>query len=374
MRLDLGGWARLGGAVLAICLPSPAGAEKVLAHGDTTLQLSALLQPQAVVAQDGSPDGGTGTDFFLRRARLVLYGDLSKQISFFVDTEQVNLGKDGNWETSIYIQDAFVSLRVTPDVNPGLYVDAGMMLVPFTRHAMQSAISLNGIDYHAALIRYPTASTRIWRDVGVQVRGAADRFQVRAGVFNGVEGAAGNAETSVMAKNPGDVPRVAGHARYSFLGDDQGFFYPGIQFTDDTVISAGLGVDWQHDAIGVDPMASPDDHLALAADVYAQVAVAPGQAIVAQATAVRYDDGATSTSTGWGGFVEAGYRYGMFEPIVAVERFSADRSAGDTRTLHAGGAAFFDKHRSNLKLDVARVHPYGVAATWSATLQAQLSF
>jgi hypothetical protein len=361
--------------LVVMCLASPAGAEKLLSKGETTIQLSALLQPQAVVAQDAAPDGGAGTDFFLRRARLMLYGDLSSRIAFFVDTEQVNLGKDANWETSIYVQDAHLSLRVTPEANPGVFVDAGMMLVPFTRHAMQSAISLNGIDYHTALIRYPTSSTRVWRDVGVQVRGVLDRLQLRAGVFNGVEGTAGDAEAEIMPKNPGDVPRLAGHARYSFVGDDKGFFFPGVGFTDQTIVSAGVGVDWQHDAIaGANATAAPADHLALAADVYAQISTLPGQALIVQATAVRYDDGAMSTATGYGGFVEAGYRMGAFEPIVSVERFRADNSAGTTRTVHAGGAAFIDQHRTNIKLDVARAHPVNQPVVWSTTLQAQLSF
>jgi hypothetical protein len=368
--------ARLaGGAVLAICLVSPAGAETVLTHEDTKLQLGALLQPQGVFAQDSAPNGDPGTDFFLRRARLMLSGDLTKQISFFIDTEQVNLGKDGNWETSIYIQDAFMSLRVTPEVSPGVYIDAGMIIVPFTRHSMQSAISLNGIDYHSSLIRYPVASTRVWRDMGAQVRANIDRFSFRAGVFNGVVGTNADPATNVMAKNPGDVPRVAGNARVNILGEDATtFFYPGIQFADVTVISAGVGVDWQHGAIGEPAPMSPDDHLGLAADVFAQISTGPDQAVIAQATAVRYADGPIATSTGYGGFVEAGYRFGMFEPIVGVDRFQADRQTGTTRTVHAGGAVFVDKHRTNFKLDVARVHPGAAPSLWSATLQAQLSF
>lgn len=362
--------------MLAICLGSPAQAETVLAKDDLKLQLGALLQPQVMFAQDGAPNGHHGTDFFLRRARLMLSGDLTKRISFFIDTEQVNLGKDGAWETSIYVQDAFMSLRVSPCATPSVFIDAGMIIVPFTRHSMQSAISLNGVDYHGSLIRYPAGSTRVWRDVGVQLRADLDRFQVRIGAFNGVEGTAADAATSIVAKNPGDAPRVSAHARAAIVGEEsKTFFYPGIQFTDVTVVSAGVGVDWQRGAIAApDPASNPDDHLALAADVFAQISTGPAQAVIAQVTAVRYADGPAATSTGYGGFLEAGYRYGMVEPIIGIDRFSADRSAGTTRTLHFGGAVFVDKHRTNFKLDVARIHPVSIAATWSATLQAQLSF
>jgi len=358
-------------ALGVLALATPAAAEKVLVHDDTTINLSALLQPQAVVAEGAAPDGGTGTDFFLRRARLMLYGDLGKRIAFFVDTEQVNLGKDANWETSIYLQDAYASLQVTPTAAPGVYVDAGMIIIPFTRHALQSAVSLNGLDYHGRLILYPSQSTRVWRDVGVQARANVGRVQVRGGVFNGVEGAAGDG-AAVMAKNPGDVPRVAGHARVSLLGDDKAFFYPGMQFIATPVLSVGLGADWQQDAIGA--MGGPDDHLALAADVYLHLPTGPDQAIVAQATAVRYDDGATATSTGYGGFVQAGFRVRKVEPIVAHEHFVADLAAGDLRAVHLAGAVFLDQHRTNLKLDVGRTHAGTAPATWAAALQAQLSF
>lgn len=80
------------------------------------------------------------------------------------------------------------------------------------------------------------------------------------------------------------------------------------------------------------------------------------------------------STTGFGGFVEAGYRIGMFEPIVSAELFRSDVEAGDFVGLHGGGAVFFDKHRANLKVDVARTVAGEAAAVWSGALQGQLSF
>lgn len=360
-----------GAALAALAAaPAPARAEKVFTRDDTTINLGLLLQPQAAVTQAAAPDGGPGTDFFLRRARLMLHGELTKRVAFFVDTEQLNLGKDGSWDSAAYLQDAFVSVQVTPTAGPGVWIDAGMMLVPFTRHALQSAVSLNGLDYHGKLVQYPTQSTRVWRDVGVGARATLGPVQLRAGVFNGVEGAA--ATPTTMARNAGDLPRVAGHARVSLVGDDRGFFYPGLQFAPTPVVSVGVGVDWQRGAIAT--MAGPVDHRGLAADVYAHVPVGRDQAIVAQATAVRYDDGTAATSTGTGGFVEAGFRVGRFEPIAAYEHFAADVAAGDLRAVHLSGAVFLDQHHTNLKLDVARVRAGTDPRAWSATLQGQLSF
>lgn len=364
------GLGAAGALTLITALAAPASAEKVLSHDKTTINLGLLLQPQAVVAQGTAPDGGPGTDFFLRRARVMVHGELTERVAFFVETEQLNLGKDGSWDTAAYVQDAYLSVRVTPTPGPGVFVDAGMMLVPFTRHALQSAVSLNGLDYHTKLVLYPNQSTRVWRDVGVGARAYLGRVQLRAGVYNGVEGAAATATT--MARNADDLPRLAAHARVSLVGDDKGFFYPGLQFSDQPVVSVGVGVDWQRGAIPT--MASPDDHLALAADVYAHVPTGPEQAVVVQGTVFRYDDGDTATSTGLGGFVEAGFRVGRVEPIVAYEHFAADVAAGDLRAVHLGGALFVDQHRTNLKLDVTRARTGTAANTWAATLQAQLSF
>ena len=63
-----------------------------------------------------------------------------------------------------------------------------------------------------------------------------------------------------------------------------------------------------------------------------------------------------------------------FEPVVAYEHFAAEVPAGDLRAIHLGGAWFVDQHRTNLKLDVTRARSGTAANTWSATVQAQLSF
>jgi hypothetical protein len=347
-----------------------ARAEEVFAKEDLKLNVGALLQPQALVEQDAAPDGGPGTGFFLRRIRMMLYGNLSKRIAFFVETEQANLGKDGDWTTSIFILDAFASVEAVPGVN----IDAGLMLVPFTRHDLQAATSLNGIDYHARLIEFPTGSNRIWRDVGVQARAslADGLIQLRGGVFSGVAGAAANPMTMAPERNPSDLPRLAGNARVVVVGKDEGFFLPGIRFAAEPTVSIGLGVDWQKGA--VPHMDAPNDHRAFAADVFAEVPTVEDQEVVAQATAARYDDGSDVATTGTGGFVEVGYRIGIVEPIVSAELFNASVDASDYSGVHGGANVWFNKHKANLKLDVGRVKTGAADARLVGTLQAQLLF
>jgi len=309
----------------------------------------------------------------LRRARLIVGGQLGKVVSFFVDTEQANLGKDGNWETSVFVQDAFLSLAPTDF----LTIDAGMMLIPFTRHDLQSAASLNGIDYHSKLILFPTGGNRIWRDAGVQVRAdiAGGIVQVRGGIFNGVEGTPMNAMTMTPEKNASDLPRVSGHVRYNILGGpEKGFFYPGISFSDHPIVSVGVGADWQKGAV-MNGTANVD-HLGLAADVYAEVPTVTDQEVIFQASGFKYDDGAGAALTGLGFFTEAGYRISWIEPIVAFEHFNGDAAmdGGDFNGYHLGAAAFIDKHKTNVKLDVAVTKTGPGDNVTSAALQAQLYF
>jgi hypothetical protein len=362
-----------GLAFVLVAAAAPAAhAEKVMEKEELVLNVGALLQPQALVEEAAAPNGSAGTDFFLRRARLMLYGNLTKRVSFFVETEQANLGKDGDWSSSIFLLDAFASVETVP----GVFIDAGLMLVPFTRHDLQGATSLNGLDYHGALIKFPTGSQRVWRDVGVQGRASlADNHVVlRGGIFNGVEGVLADEDTGTMMRNDADLPRAAAHARYVVVGKEDGFFLPGIRFAEEPTVSFGVGVDWQKGAIP--NMDDPRDHLGLAADAFAEIPVVPEQAVIAQATFVRYDDGNGAATTGLGGFVELGYRIGRFEPTVAADVFRADApdDAGDLTGFHVGGAAFLDKHKANLKLDLARIEAGAAGAKLVGTLQAQLLF
>ena len=135
----------------------------------------------------GNPRGdGPSYDFFVRRARLMLWGSVNKQISFFIDTDEPNLGKGGSFATTTFIQDAFATYTFMPE----LRIDGGLMLVPLSHHTLEGATSLNALDYHSDLVRFPTG--RIFRDAGIQVRGVAleDHLHYRLGIFEGVRNGA----------------------------------------------------------------------------------------------------------------------------------------------------------------------------------------
>jgi len=189
------------------------GAVPVLVNEEKgiALNVGVLLQPQFQLTMPagsgegspgiGAPDGKSPSfDFFLRRARLMVYGSVSKELSFFVETDQPNFGKGGAYNQAMIIQDAFMTYTFAPEFK----IDAGMMLVPFSHHSIEGAVGLHTLDYHAEMLRFPAGL--IFRDFGVQFRGlVADSFlHYRVGIFEGVRN---GAETPVPVTMPPTPPR-----------------------------------------------------------------------------------------------------------------------------------------------------------------------
>src|SRR4051812_13471871 len=135
----------------------------------------------------GAPDTKSPSfDFFLRRVRLMTWGSVNRNLSFFVETDQPNLGKGGDFSSSMFIQDAFLTYQFAPEFK----IDAGMMLVPFARHTIEGAVGLDAIDYHGELVRLPAG--KFSRGVGIKSRGlfADSALHSLFGFFEGVRAAA----------------------------------------------------------------------------------------------------------------------------------------------------------------------------------------
>ncbi len=332
----------------ALVLPTPAHAVKVpLGEGPATLNVNVLAQPWVQLSKDGAPAGGMGTDFFLRRIRLLVFGNVTERVSFFMETDQPNLGRDGNWDPAFFVQDAFISVKLTE--SPQFFIDAGMILAPFTHHSLQGAVALNTVDYHASLVRFPRNEGKIWRDAGVQFRGFAGPLHFRLGVFNGIEGT--KATDTAPAINPDDIPRVATHIRYNFLGKEESFFFNGIYFADAPKLSVGVGADYQPRAVLA--AGHERDDLNVGVDLFLDYPIAENQELVFQTNAFRYWQGRENTNSGFGIFGELGYRIGIIEPVFSAEYFNADVADTDFLALRPGLNVWMMKHTFNFKAEVA---------------------
>ena len=323
-----------------------------------SFNVGVLLQPQLQITKDGAPNGSAASfDFFLRRARLMAYGTAFEHLSFFIETDQVNWGKNGVWDTSTYVQDAFISYEFFRELS----VDGGMMLVPLSHHTLEGATSLNALDYHATLIKYPTGAGKVLRDGGVQLRGLllGDRIHYRVGVFEGVRGPAlpTGAPAGTQPLNAAGEPRFAAHVRANILGVEEKFFFNGIYFTDKPLLSVGLGYDYQRHATRIKTGVS--NHAALSADVFLEYPLTPDDEIIAKVNGFRYAEGTGSAATGLGMFAEAGFRHAWVEPVVGLDVFHAEASADDYVAFHGGMNFWIKKHTTNVKADVT----YGVDTT-----------
>ncbi|MBN1208382.1 MAG: hypothetical protein JXB05_26210 [Myxococcaceae bacterium] len=359
--------------LVALLAALPAHAAKITLSETSALNVGVLLQPQAQSVRRGAVDGERwSTDFYLRRARLMIYGSLNERISFFAETDTPNFGKDGNYDVQFFIQDAFVSFKVMDE----LTVDTGMILLPLSRHSLQGATSLLGLDYYSGVLLYPPGSNKVLRDIGVQLRGmlGGGKVHYRVGVFNGVEGlrrvdAAGNPQPVL---NPSDWPRITAHARYNFLGKEEAFFFSGIAFAKEPVISVGLGADYQSRAVA--SINGTTDYRALSADVFVDWPLSEEQEVVFQTNLFRYDQGEDGAATGTGGFVEAGFRWNKVGLVAGTEVFNSTRPASDRFLIRGGVNYWLEKHQASVKLDLSSLKVGDTPSVLGLTAQTQIFF
>lgn len=329
---------------------------------ESNINLSVLIQPQYQTTEDGAPSADNwSNDFFLRRARLMVFGAVNEYLTFFVDTDQINYGKNGKFGEAFFLQDAYVAYKIADEFQ----LAAGLILLPFTRHNFQGATGLNGLDYHSALLKFPADTTKNWRDMGLMAYGWAldQRLHYRLGVFGGSQNVVlqeSDDNLLDVRSNPDDLPRVTGHLRYNFLGKETDFFAKGIYFSKEPIVSVGVGLDFVPDSIMTQ---APElgsgavftkktkygSHLALAADLFAEIPFNEENEILFQGTFVSYDDGENQPGTGKGFLLEAGYRWRFLEPVVGFDSFGSDADKKDYQAIRMGLNLWGNKHGANLK-------------------------
>ncbi|RME28669.1 MAG: hypothetical protein D6806_02530 [Deltaproteobacteria bacterium] len=379
-----------------------------IGDGEVWAKLGLLLQARADFIDQAAPDGRSmDTDLYLRRLRILFWGQLNDKVNFFVQTDNPNLGKQGDFSSRTFIQDAWVELNLLA----GLQVDAGMLLVPFSHHGMQGAISLHTVDYHSAVVRYPSGSNLVWRDYGVMARGLVfdGLLEYRLAILNGVHGG------SEDPRNPHDLPRLAGRLTVNVFEAEGGpgvggFYYDGLYLrTGDSgvvssrkILSMGVSFDWQPDLnVSFDEagqISGRSDYLALAADLFFDLPLTGDGRLgtTGQVDFYYYDHGrlgsysdgspasfysgesgcATCTS-GLGLAAEAGLRYGAWEVLGLLDWFSARDTPGDQGDLLAiaGGINWWWRgHATSIKLQAGATSKDGGDWGFSGRLQIQLLF
>lgn len=394
-----------------ICGAAPASAGVKIGNDDKNLQLSLLLQGWGAFIPEGAPDGKSlEKDFYLRRMRLLFYGNITKWIHYFVETDSPNFGKGGDTSVNMFIQDAWVEFNL----HPAVQISAGLILPPFSHHGMQGAVSLNSLDYHASLVKYPRGTNKVWRDWGAMIRGVLlkDRIEYRLSVTNGAHAGAAD------PRNPSDWPRLTGRLTINVFESESGpgaggFFWDGIYLQKTAeglisprrILSFGVSVDWQRNlnvtrALGETDPTQPTfvdrraDYVAVAADVFLDLPLIASRllGLTGQINFYYYDHGdrrsladgvsrsfygvvAGSEYSGYGLLSELGIRYREYGAIFSVDWFQAQKSDGDQGNLlsvYGGLNWWWRGHETNVKVQAGATKTSGGAFQPLVLIQVQL--
>jgi len=275
---------------------------------------------------------------YLRRARLILSGQIMDGVKFFAETDNDNAGKNGTTDIETDIQDAFVDLRLTENH----WVEVGLILLPFSFETKSSAGSLLGLDYNSEAIKL--VNSFVWRDYGAELHGNFGKaFAYRAGVFDGYDDTA-------STKNPEAPLRYTGHLAFNVIGDvETGWFYNQERLSDKPYVTLGAGADYQEEATLVvstnKASGVVSDNEAFVMDVQSGWMMGPLAATVNGAWYI-WDNASYKGDTA---FVEAGLRR---EQIQLTGKFS-DQSPdkGDSKQDTTVGFNYFIK-KQNLRCGV----------------------
>ncbi|MCX7819998.1 MAG: hypothetical protein N2652_12460 [Kiritimatiellae bacterium] len=226
----------VGVAVILLAMSVVRAGPKLEIGPDSWLQAGVLGQVQATHTEDASPE----TDFFLRRARIILSGQVMDGVQFFAETDSPNAGRNGA-PNEIKMQDIFVDLRLPYVENH--WFKAGLILLPFSFESRSGATTLLGHDYNFEVLKLP--NTFVWRDIGAELHGTfwEKRIAYFVGVFDGYD-------ERDSSKNPDADLRLTGHVALNVVGEaESGWFFNQCRLgKSGDYLSIGAGIDRQDKA------------------------------------------------------------------------------------------------------------------------------
>jgi len=333
------------------------GQMQIKVNDNVNIKFGLLLQTQGDATQDVSTRL-YAQNIFIRRARLLVGGQIMPNLTFFAETDSPNLGKSlttgtKNSQPSMFLQDAYVEYKA----NDAFSVDAGLMLVSPSRNGLQSAASLMPIDYgaHTFANSAPTQSSA-GRDTGMQAKGYLNNkhFEYRLGVFQGMRDAQ-NRELRTTAR-----------VQYNFFDTETSYFYTGTYLGKKKILAIGGGYDHQHKYEGY------------AFDAFFDYPFKTG-ALTAQFDHIRYD-GSTflkSLPDQHDTLFEAGYLIGKtrFMPVVQIaNRNFSNGTLNDEARIGGGVNYFLSGHNANFKALYTRVDTKNLKRASQFTVQLQFFY
>ena len=362
-------WASVGmWALFAVVLfagGTASGQAAIRVGEDVSLRFGALIQGWADWTENPATEG-YAQNLYLRRVRLLVGGQVADNISFFIETDNPNLGRaPKNLGTGFIVQDALVEVKFSDP----LTISAGLMFVPFCRNCIQSAANLLTLDYSSwSFLATPATQSSVGRDIGFQAKGYlyGNRLEYRVGAFQGFRAPADPGVTP--ARNP-----FRGVARLQvnlFEPEMPGIFYTGTYLGARRVLAIGGGVDMQ--------AASGDNYRAWVVDAFLDHPVTDSVSITAQVDFFNYDGGNLSAALAeqTALFAEAGLYFKPMRimPFLRFETQNFDGAGNDNNRLQAGLGYYIKGHNANLKAAFSRVDPDVGDASKQFTAQLQVFY
>ncbi|MDC0357881.1 OprO/OprP family phosphate-selective porin [Oligoflexia bacterium] len=300
---------------------------------DSWMKLGFLGQVHYSFMEDAADEH----DFYLRRGRLILSGQITDGVKFFAETDNDNAGKNGAGSTKTDIQDAFVDIQLGDSSH---WVQAGLILLPFSLENRSSAASLLGLDYNVETIKF--VNTFVWRDYGTELHGTlGDRVGYHIGAFDGYD------ETDSI-KNDDAGLRLVARVDISILGEKvpSGWFYSQNQLGQNQYLVAGAGYNHQDDATLDSTLASPieEDSKAWVVDFQSSLPLAQDWALLTNGAYYDWDNAVYKGGTA---FVETGLMYDRF--MGTVKWSAQDRDHHDAVRDYTIGFHYFMDRKHNLR-------------------------
>jgi len=371
--------AVLGALVLFFAAPARAQAI-VKVNDDVFMRLGFQLQAWGDWQQDTTPTAGYAQNLYLRRVRFLLAGQTAKDVSFFFQTDDPNLGKSTqtvaggaggkSLGTGFIVQDAYLEWAIANEFR----INGGLILIPLCRNCNSSAVNLVTMDYGTWSFQ-ESASTQssVGRDTGFQAKGylGDDHLEYRAGVYSGFR-----------APGVKNSFRYSGRLQYDVFDVEKVQFYPGTYFGKKKILAIGAGYDAQ------------SDYSAYAGDIFFDFPVGQGNGITAQADYIHYDGGttfgfdapaATKSAALYKQndiYAEAGFFIGSPKvmPFIRYEqqKYADDVNKGLNRTNYAAGFGWYPYGSNfNIKAGYTRREApdnLNVASTNQYTVQVQVFY
>ncbi len=356
-RLRRGVLFAAAGVLLMAAAPALAQLQITSPDGNAKIKFGLLLQGWGDWTQDAA-SGGYAENLFLRRARFLMGGQIAPDVTFFLETDNPNLGKaPKSLGSGFIIQDAFMEWKPADEFS----LDAGLILIPLCRNCLQSATTLVSMDYgsFSFLNSAPTQSS-VGRDTGFQAKGYLldQKLEYRFGVFQGIREAGSR-----------NSFRTAGRLQYEFLEPEVGPFYTGTYLGKKKVLAVGVGYD------------SQQDYKATSGDVFFDHPVGEDGSVTARFDYIRWDGGTTLATLPKqnDSFAEVGYYFKPVKlmPFLRYEKQSFSNAVDESKnqSRYQAGVGYYPYgYNFNIKAGYTRISPEVGNKTNEFTIQFQFLY